>query len=106
MLYPFVKQEQIDDCAYACLSMLINYHHQKNISISEIKLNHSSYNHALSVYEIQQIAKSYNLNLNAYHVNKTDFLTLKITDPIIAFCLNQDQMYHFVVVYHITRTKV
>ncbi len=100
MWYPFVKQEQSDDCGYACLAMLIEYYHQQKLAIDEIKHHFQNYQGALSVYSLSQIANEYNLVLTAFEVNKEELLTLDFEQPIIAYILNEAGYYHYVVIYH------
>nr|WP_283272393.1 cysteine peptidase family C39 domain-containing protein [Spiroplasma sp. SV19] len=95
-----MKQEQSDDCGYACLAMLIEYYHQQKLTISELKHHFQNYQGALSVYSLSQIANEYNLVLTAFEVSKQELLTLNFEQPLIAYVLNETGYYHYVVIYH------
>ncbi|ELL44568.1 cysteine peptidase family C39 domain-containing protein [Spiroplasma melliferum] len=99
MWYPFIKQEQNDDCGYACLAMLIEYYHHQKLTINELKNHLPAYQGALSVYSLSQIASKYNIGLNAFEISKQELATLTFQQPLIAYVLNAMGYYHYVVIY-------
>ena len=90
MWYPFVQQEQTNDCAYACLAMLVNYYHHRNISISEIETtNHLNSNGEVNIYELIKIVQNYQITLSPYQVTKTEFLKINTFSPDGCLFINQ-----------------
>ncbi|AHF57931.1 cysteine peptidase family C39 domain-containing protein [Spiroplasma eriocheiris] len=100
MWYPFVQQEQTNDCAYACLAMLVNYYHHRNLSISEIKTtNQLNSNGDVSIYELVKLAQNYQITLSPYQVTKTEFLKIKTFSPMVVYLLTKEGQGHFVILY-------
>ncbi|WP_368487018.1 cysteine peptidase family C39 domain-containing protein [Spiroplasma sp. DGKH1] len=100
MWYPFVQQEQANDCAYACLAMLVNYYHHQNLSISEIKTtNQLNSNGDVSIYELGKLAQNYQITLSPYQVTKNEFLKIKVFSPIVVYLLTKEGQGHFAILY-------
>ncbi|WP_041618299.1 ATP-binding cassette domain-containing protein [Spiroplasma diminutum] len=99
MEYKFLTQKSENDCGIAVSTMLINYFHNKNFGIEEIKFNNSLNDEMLSLYDIEKILYKYKIEISSYLCSFEEFEQMQITDPIVLNVLNTNQLEHFIIVY-------
>lgn len=99
MIYPFLKQESINDCGFACLGMLIEYYHQQKISLLDLKMQYYHPETALSIFDLGQLANKYQLTLTPYQITSQEFVELKINQPLIVYVKNEDGDFHYIIIY-------
>lgn len=98
----FCYQIKEDDCAFACLKMILaNVYHNKNY----LYLKNTKEEGFYSCLEIVEIASKYSLELEGYRFdNKKNICFIK-KKPFIAI-INQDSSSHAVIVYKIDKKNI
>ncbi|WP_157806956.1 ATP-binding cassette domain-containing protein [Spiroplasma floricola] len=99
MNYKFLKQKGENDCGIAISSMLINYYHNKDFGIEEIKFENSLNDEMLSLYDIENLLTKYKIEFVSYTCNFNELLEIDITNPIVLNVLNDNDLDHFIIVY-------
>lgn len=99
MFYPLILQEQKNDCAAACLAMLIKYYYRKTVILTTLKQT-SSYNwESWSIKILTVIAAEYGVVLKAYHCPFEEFQKIAIKKPCLLYVNNDNGATHFIVIY-------
>ncbi|ATZ16388.1 peptidase C39-like protein [Entomoplasma freundtii] len=105
--YHFVPQESWNDCGFACLAMLIDYFHNQQITLSELKNNYPKLpNEGLSFFDLQKLGSCYKLQGDGYHCDFESLLVNKQSTPIILNILNDLGLKHYVILTRISNNFV
>ncbi|WP_338984550.1 ATP-binding cassette domain-containing protein [Spiroplasma endosymbiont of Diplazon laetatorius] len=99
MTYKFVKQKGENDCGIAVSTMLINYYHNKNFGIEEIKFENSLNDDMLNFYEIENLLNNYKVEFISYACSFQELTDLEITNPIVLSAVNENNLEHFIIAY-------
>ncbi len=97
--YKFLKQKGQNDCAVAVSSMLINYYHNKDFGIEEIKFENSLNDEMLSLYDIENLLNKYKIEFISYTCNFNELLEIDVSNPIVLNFLNENNLDHFIIIY-------
>ena len=86
----YVEQMEQSECGLACLSMLLNYHHQ-DVNLASLRDEYGSTKEGMTFQHLYRLASEKGLKANAYQVSANE-LNNKLTPSIIHW---EDK--HFVV---------
>lgn len=103
MRLPFVRQVEIKDCAAACLSMIIKYHHGY-LDMEYLKERLLISKKGTSAYDLINLAKE--IGFDSYGVKCESKINLKeISLPAIAHVRVNNSYEHYVVIYKVDLIK-
>ncbi len=104
--YPFIKQHDIKDCGAACLGMISAYYGYKT-PLSTIRYKIGTDSKGSTVLGVVNAAREIGFEANGFSTNeKEDAIFDDIPLPAVAHVIKQKSLAHFVVIYHLTKTKV
>lgn len=98
--YNIINQKSNNDCAVACLMMILRYY-KVNIDYDKLKKELKTDNEGTSAYDIVRISKKYGLKAVGYKNYKIN----KVTTPVIALVLNKG-IQHFIVIYKVKKKSI
>lgn len=101
--YPFVKQDDLKDCAVASLLMIIRFYNG-NISISKLREMMNTSKNGTSAYHLIEAARMIGFKATGIRLKIEDFNDNLIL-PCIAHVTINDIYYHYVVIYEINFNK-
>ncbi|WP_053946395.1 ATP-binding cassette domain-containing protein [Spiroplasma cantharicola] len=99
MEYKFTIQKSENDCGIAVSTTLINYYHNKNFGIEEIKFDNSLNDEMLSLYDMEKLLNNYHIEFTSYKCDYEEFKNLDITNPLVLNTLNKEGNEHFIIIY-------
>lgn len=99
MKYPFIQQEDDNDCGLACVAMLYRFYFRKKILINQIKQDVILTPQGINIGQLKTIAQKYNLLLESYYLNFNELKTLIISTPLIIQIYNPNIGFHFIIIY-------
>ena len=103
MSFPFIRQLDESDCGAACLAMIARYYH-KDIGIGTIREYSSTTREGASFLGLKQAAEQLDFFTNAAR-SPDRKLPESLPVPCIVH-LFKDQVFHFVVLYRVSRVHV
>lgn len=104
--YPFIKQHDIKDCGAACLGMISAYYGYKT-PLSQIRYKVGTNSRGSTVLGIVNAAKELGFEANGFQTDdKEGAIFDDIPLPAIAHVIVDEKLAHFVVIYHMTKTKI
>ena len=102
MKYPFIRQHDRKDCGVVALAMICKYYGRK-VKISQMRSDVCLDSNGVSILGITEAAYRYGLLASAVSGTSDELLSdikeQKLCFPFIARVLNDEGLYHFVVVY-------
>src|SRR5574344_595252 len=98
--YPFVKQINCNDCAVACLQMIIKYY-KGYISLNELKNLTKTTSNGTTAYNLIGGAKLIGFDTKGYNCSFDNFNDSNVKTPFIAHVIIDNKYKHFIVVYEI-----
>ncbi|MBO6165173.1 MAG: peptidase domain-containing ABC transporter [Eubacterium sp.] len=102
MKYPFIRQHDRKDCGVVALAMICKYYGRK-VKISQMRSDVCLDSNGVSILGITEAAYRYGLLASAVSGTSDELLSdikeQKLRFPFIARVLNDEGLYHFVVVY-------
>lgn len=102
--YPFVKQEEVKDCAAACLSMIISYYNGY-LDMDKIRNLLKTNQKGTTAYNIVEGAKKIGFEAKGVKCNLEDINEDNIVLPCIANVIINNSYCHFIVIYKIDFVK-
>ena len=91
----YVLQENIKDCAVACLYNIIKYY-KGNINMDKLRKKLGTNKEGTSVYDIVKVSNELGLEASAYECELNDLCDLKL--PVIAHIRVDNKFDHFVII--------
>lgn len=104
MRYTYIRQHDSTDCAAACLAMIC-LHYKKETSITKLRDIMGTDLKGTNLVGLSKCAHQLGFNSQAVKVTKEQFKT-KYSLPAIAHVVTKQGMWHFVVVFKITKKHV
>ena len=96
-----IKQRSSNDCATACLLSIMNYYGCEAI-YEELSIQLKINNNGTNAYNIINISRCYGFDGYGIHYTYDEIVNNKISFPIICHVI-KNNMYHFIVVYSISK---
>ena len=96
-----VLQEEMSDCGICSLASIIKYY-GGNIPLENLRYTTNTDNFGTNAYELIECGKK--IGFNAFGEKINDFSNINL--PVIAHLKLENNFYHFVVVYRITKTQI
>lgn len=104
--FPFIKQHDIKDCGAACLGMISAYYGYKT-PLSQIRYKVGTNSRGSTVLGIVNAAREIGFESNGFQTDdKENAIFDDIPLPAIAHVIVDGKLAHFVVIYHMTKTKI
>lgn len=95
-----IKQEAFNECGISCANMLINYYYQCSNNFRYELLNQTNLtNSGISIYELEKVCSKYDIELNAYQMEKEEFESLDTHKKPVILILNNDEFLHYVIAF-------
>mgnify|MGYP003300529405 CR=1 FL=1 len=104
MRYTFIKQQDMTDCAAACLAMVC-LHYKKETTITKLRDMMGTDIKGTNLIGLSQCADKLGFVSQAVRVDKEGFLS-KFTLPAIANIITNEGLSHFVVIFKKTKKHI
>lgn len=101
--YPFVKQQDLKDCASCCLLMIIKYY-KGYVPLEKLRDITNTTKLGVNAYNLCEGAKEVGFNAECLKVNIDDLSKKEIFMPIIAHVINNNYG-HYIVIYKVNKKK-
>lgn len=100
-----IRQRDARDCGACCLLSIIKYY-GGYIPIEKIRIDTRTSNEGTTALSIIKAASTYGLDGKGIKTNYNELLNSAQILPIIAHIKTKNNMFHFIVIYKITKDKV
>lgn len=101
--YPFVKQQELKDCAASCMLMILKYY-GAYVSIEELRQVTNTDKNGVNIYDLVEAFKQYGFESSALKGNIENIRQEEIICPFIAHII-KNNLGHYIVVYEINFKK-
>lgn len=98
--YIMVNQRSNNDCAVACLMMILKYYKIK-VNYEELKNELKTKEEGTTAYDIVKVSNKYGIKAIGYKKYKLE----KIKEPVIALVINKG-VQHFIVIYKVRKNSL
>lgn len=100
--YPFIKQQEQNDCASTCILMILKYY-GAYVSMEELRDETKTNKNGVNIYDLTETLKKYGFETDALKGTIEDLKTAEITYPFISHMKTNGG--HYIVVYEINFKK-
>ncbi|AHI53081.1 ATP-binding cassette domain-containing protein [Spiroplasma culicicola] len=106
MEYKFTKQKNKQDCGLAVSCMVINFLHNKNFLLEEIKFENAINDGEMTIYDIENLLEKYSIEFKSYMAEFSEFIHLELNFPLIVNVESEFKMSHYLVIYKKIKNKL